>query len=72
MSQLTVELCPETSICSLVKPEAKTDLMPHEVADIRAGGGDLERVRSVIAAADAAFASGLDEAELKQIAARLG
>ena len=72
MNQITVELCPETGICSLVKADgSKTDLMPDEVDALRDAGQDASKLRAVVAGSDAGFAAALDEAELKQIAARV-
>jgi hypothetical protein len=69
MEKLTIELCPETGICSLVKDNGtKVDLMPDEVEAIRAAGSDANQIRSVIANCDADFAKALDAQALKQVA----
>lgn len=69
MDKLTIELCPETGICSLVKDNGtKVDLMPDEVEAIRAAGADASQIRSVIANCDADFAKALDVQALKQVA----
>ena len=65
MDKITVELCPETGIWS------KADLMPDEVDALRGAGQDASQLRAVVAGSDAGFAAALNEAELKQIAARV-
>ena len=68
MEKLTIELCPETGICSIIKADgAKVDLMPDEVEDIRSAGPDAEKVRSVLANCDADFARSLDASLIKQV-----
>ncbi|MEI8122863.1 MAG: hypothetical protein WCI20_12500 [bacterium] len=68
MNKLTIELCPETGICSIIKDNgAKVDLMPDEVEAIRAAGSNAEEIRSVIANCDADFANTLDTQALKQV-----
>lgn len=69
MDKLTIELCPETGICSLIKDNGtKVDLMPDEVEAIRAAGSNAAQIRSVIANCDADFANNLDAQALKQVA----
>jgi hypothetical protein len=69
MEKLGVELCPETGLCSIVRPGGlKADLMPDEVLAVRAAGGDLAKVREVVAGADDAFGAMLTDEELRQIA----
>ncbi len=73
MSQLVIEQCPETGIASILREGgAKVDLMPGEVADLRAQKGDAEGLRAVIANADDAFAASLTSAELAQIGLTFG
>jgi len=68
MSELIVELCPETGICSLVRSGAdKVDLMPDEVEAIREAAGDPERIKAAIAESDTAFAAGLTADEIASI-----
>jgi len=68
MTELTVELCPETGICSIIKGDGrKVDLMPDEVEAIRGADRDVVAVRAVIAGCDADFASALDIRELRQV-----
>jgi hypothetical protein len=70
MSKLTVELCPETGICSVVRSDGtKADLMPDEVAAVREAGGNTAKVREIVAGSDAGFAGSLNEAELQALAA---
>ncbi len=72
-NKVTVELCPETGICSIVREGGvKTDLMPSEVAAIRAAAGDPAKVREAIGDADADFAKALSEGELRQVASSVG
>jgi len=72
MEKLTIELCPETGICSIVKPNGtKVDLMPDEVQDLRAALDNPESARQVVAEADDKFAASLSADEWKQLAERL-
>ena len=73
MSDLNIQLCPETGICSIIKADGKkVDLMPGEVGDMKSANGDASVVKQTIAQADASFAAGLDDSELAQVIARLG
>jgi len=72
MSKLNIELCPETGICSIIKPNgSKVDLMPDEVQNLRSASGNPESTKRIIAEADSSFAETLDPEELQQLAARL-
>lgn len=72
MEKMTVELCPETGICSIVKVDGqKVDLMPDEVEAIRAAGADTDKIRDVIANCDAGFAATLDGTTLKYVSGEL-
>lgn len=72
MDKLTIELCPETGICSIIKDNGtKVDLMPDEVEDIRAAGDDAEKVRAVLANCDADFAQSLDVQAITQVATKV-
>jgi len=72
MATLTIELCPETGICSLVRADgSKADLMPDEVDALRGANADAKKLREVVAGSDASFATALSEADLKQIAAEV-
>jgi hypothetical protein len=69
MSKLTVELCPETGICSVVRPDGtKADLLPDEVAAVREARGNTSKLRAIVAGSDAGFAGALSESELKALA----
>ena len=72
MSDLNIELCPETGICSIVKGNGdKVDLMPDEVGQLRDASGKLEAIREVLAKVDSRFAEGLDSGEISQVADRI-
>jgi len=72
MSELNIELCPETGICSIIKENGKKiDLMPNEVFDLREVSGNPEKIKEAIAEVDDAFADGLDPEEIAQISGRL-
>jgi hypothetical protein len=71
MSELNIQLCPETGICSIIKEDGKkVDLMPDEVAQLREAG-DADGVKKVLGDIDGSFAEGLDAEESAQIAANL-
>jgi hypothetical protein len=72
MSDVRIELCPETGICSVVKDDGnKIDLMPNEVAAIRAAGGDAAAIKTVVAECDATFAEALEDGEIQAIVGKL-
>lgn len=71
MSELIIEICRESGICSLIKPGGRADLMPNEVTDIKDATGGAGQIRQIIAEADSKFAASLDDAELQRIAAEL-
>ena len=72
MSELNIELCPETGICSIIKEDGKKiDLMPNEVAELREVSGNADEIKKAIAEVDDAFAEELDPDEISQIADRL-
>lgn len=72
MSQLKVELCPETGICSIFKDGGgKVDLLPHEVRFIREAKGDSQKIKTVIAECNQAFADNLDSEEIGELADNL-
>ncbi len=72
MSKLTVELGPETGICSILKEGAgKVDLVPDEVAAIREAAGDAEKIRAVLAEAESDFAAALASEDLGEIGSKL-
>jgi len=71
MSDLNIQLCPETGICSIIKEDGKkVDLMPDEVAQLR-DAGDAEEIKKVLGDIDSSFAEALDAEEGAQIAANL-
>jgi len=68
MSDLNIQLCPETGICSIVKLDgAKVDLMPDEVVGLREASGDSDAIRQAVAAIDSGFAEALALEQLDQI-----
>ena len=68
MDKLTIELCPETGICSIIKDNGnKVDLMPDEVEAIRDAAGNADQIRAVLANCDATFATSLDPRDLNQV-----
>jgi hypothetical protein len=72
VSDVRIELCPETGICSVVKNgTCKVDLMPDEVAAIRAAGGDAAAIKAVVAECDASFAEALAADDVSAIAGKL-
>lgn len=72
MSEVTVELCPETGICSIIKDgSSKVDLIPGEVEALRAAQGDAEKLKSQIGEIDSVFSAQLSDENLSVIAAKL-
>lgn len=72
MDKLTIELCPESGICSILKNDGtKVDLMPDEVTSLRKVLANPESARMVIAEIDENFANSLKPGELSQLAASL-
>jgi hypothetical protein len=68
MSEMNIELCPETGICSLVKGGTdKADLMPFEVDDLKAAANDPAKAREIIKNASSAFEEKLTDEELAKI-----
>jgi hypothetical protein len=73
MSDLNIQLCPETGICSIIKQDAtKIDLIPNEVSQVRDATGKPDAIRQALAQVDSSFAEGLDSAEIDQISQELG
>lgn len=71
MSELNVQLCPETGICSLIKEDGtKVDLMPNEVQDLKEAG-DGAAAKAAISQVDTDFADALSDDELAQLKAAL-
>ena len=72
MGALTVERCPETGICSIVKDDGnKIDLLPAEASQLNEAHGDAGAIRKVLAAVDPGFADSLDAEELAQLSAEM-
>lgn len=68
MSDLNIQLCPETGICSIIKGDgSKIDLIPDEVSQLRDASGDRDVIRQALAEIDPDFAEGLDSEEIDQI-----
>ena len=67
MAKLTIEQCPETGICSIVKEDGKKiDLMPDEAAHLR-DATDAAAIKAVLAEVDNSFADSLAEDEVQQL-----
>lgn len=72
MSDLNIQLCPETGICSIIKKDGnKIDLMPGEVGQIKAAAGNQDAIRQALAEIDSGFAEGLDSEEIDQVSDKL-
>lgn len=72
MSKLDIHLCPETGICSIIKPDGgKIDLMPGEVSGLKDAGGQ-DGIKQALAEVDSGFADKLAPEELEQITKALG
>lgn len=70
--KLQVELCPETGICSLIRPDSsKIDLMPDEVEAIRTAAGNPDKIRQVLADCDGTFAAALAPNDLAHLVKEL-
>lgn len=73
MSDLNIELCPETGICSIIKADGtKIDLMPDEVAQVKDAAGNVDAIRQALGQIDASFAKQLAAENVDQIAKRFG
>ncbi len=73
MAKITVEKCPETGICSILKEGGlKVDLMPDEGEQLKNAAGDASKARDIIEQADISFAQNLTTEELNDILAELG
>ena len=72
MSDLKIQLCPETGICSIIKSDGnKIDMIPSEVSQLRDASGNPDAIRQALAQIDAGFAEGLDSAEIDQVSNEL-
>ncbi len=68
MSKMNIQLCPETGICSIIKPDGKKiDLMPDEVIALRSASGDPNAIRQTLAEVNSGFAEELDADEVAQV-----
>lgn len=72
MSELNVQLCPETGICSIIKDDgSKVDLMPDEVSALRDASGNPDAIKQTLSDVDSGFAEALDSGELDQLSSTL-
>jgi len=72
MSDLNIQLCPETGICSIIKSDGKKiDMIPSEVSQVRDASGNPDAIRQALARIDAGFAGGLDSEEIDQVSNEL-
>ncbi len=72
MSELKIENCPETGICSIIKNDGtKIDLMPNEADDIRNASNDIDKIKDIIADVDSSFLDSLNKSEINQITAEV-
>ena len=72
MDSITVERCPETGICSIVKNGGgKIDLLPDETEQLLRVRSSPGKLREFLADADPAFAKSLSDNEVAWIGARL-
>ena len=68
MSQLNIQKCPETGICSIIKTDGtKIDLIPGEVEQLHQASGDSAALKGVLEEVDASFAATLSSEELDHI-----
>jgi hypothetical protein len=68
MSDLNIQLCPETGICSIIKKDGhKIDLISTEVSQLRDASGNPDAMRQILAQIDPGFAEGLDSDEIDQV-----
>jgi len=73
MSDLNIQLCPETGICSIIKSDGKKiDLIPSEVNQVRDASGNPDAIKQALAQIDADFAERLDSEEIDQVSNELG
>ena len=73
MAKITVEKCPETGICSIVKEGGlKVDLMPDEAESLKTAAGDASKAKEIIKQVDSSFAESLTKEELNDILSKLG
>ena len=69
---LEIHQCPETGICSVFQENGtKIDMMPGEVADLKAVSGDAEKIKEVLAKVDSSFTEKLTAEEVSQLSDEL-
>jgi hypothetical protein len=67
MSNLNIQRCPETGICSIFKQDgSKIDLMPDEAVKL-AAATDAAATKALLSEVDATFSESLAETELEEI-----
>ena len=72
MSDLNIQMCPETGICSIIKCDGdKIDLISTEVSQVREASGSPDAIRQVLAQIDPGFAAGLDSEEIAKLSSEL-
>jgi hypothetical protein len=68
MASLNIQKCPETGICSILKPDGtKIDMIPSEAEQLRQASGDSDALKGVLEAVDASFTATLSADDLDQI-----
>lgn len=72
MSDLNIQLCPETGICSIIKGDGtKIDLISNEVDQLRDASGQSVSIKQTLADIDPGFAERLNAEEIDQISKKL-
>ncbi len=72
MSDLNIQVCPETGICSIIKEDGKkVDLMPDEVSSQRDASGNPDSIKEALGKVDSDFAQGLDSEQINQVSDEL-
>ncbi len=72
MSDLNLQLCPETGICSIIKKDGhKIDLISTEVSQLRDASGNRDALRQILAQVDPDFAERLDSDEIDRVSSEL-
>ena len=68
MSDLNIQMCSETGICSILKQDGnKIDLISDEVSQVQEASGNPDAIRQVLSQIDPAFAAGLDAEEIAKL-----
>jgi hypothetical protein len=69
MSNLDIEMCPETGICSIRNAQGgKIDMIADEVDQLRAAAGNPQQLKELISQVDPSFSASLSDDDLKQLA----